>query len=150
MVLRRRRPYCSVRNDRNGARQGETMFSHVTIGTNNLDPASRFYQPVMAALGHERFYTSPEAIGFGSEGNDQTWIMLPLDDNPARTGNGIMIAFVAPDRESVRQAHQAAMDNGGIDEGAPGLRPDYHANYFGAYVRDPTGNKLCFVCHKPE
>jgi lactoylglutathione lyase len=130
------------------------MFSHVTIGTNNLNPAARFYQPVMAALGHERFYTSPEAIGFGSSDNssdnDQTWIMLPLDDNPARAGNGIMIAFTAADRESVRRAHQAAMDNGGTHEGAPGLRPQYHKNYCGAYVRDPTGNKLCFVCHKPE
>ncbi len=126
------------------------MFSHVTIGADNLDPAARFYQPVMAALGHERFYTSPEAIGFGESGGDQTWIVLPLDGKPARPGNGIMIAYMAPDRETVRQAYQAAMENGGTDEGAPGLRPQYHENYYGAYVRDPTGNKLCFVCHKSE
>jgi catechol 2,3-dioxygenase-like lactoylglutathione lyase family enzyme len=61
-----------------------------------------------------------------------------------------MVAFVARDRASVRKAHAIALRNGGSDEGAPGLRPEYHENYYGAYFRDPDGNKLCVVCHGHE
>jgi len=126
------------------------MFSYVTIGANNMDAAAQFYQPVMTVLGHERYYTSPAAIAFGRDGGERTWIMEPFDGNPARFGNGMMIALAAPDRETVRKAHATALDNGGVDEGAPGLRPIYHENFYGAYVRDPTGNKLCFICDMPE
>ncbi len=60
-----------------------------------------------------------------------------------------MIALVANDRASVLNAHKAALENDGSDEGAPGLR-SYHENYYGAYMRDPDDNKLCIVCHKSE
>jgi lactoylglutathione lyase len=58
-----------------------------------------------------------------------------------------MIALMAPSREAVDRAHALALEHGGSCDGAPGLRPQYHANYYGAYVRDPEGNKLCIVCH---
>ena len=60
-----------------------------------------------------------------------------------------MTAFLAPDRPSVDQAHAAALTAGGVSEGAPGLRPQYHANYYGAYFRDLDGNKLGVCCHDP-
>ena len=65
-------------------------------------------------------------------------------------GNGVTVAFEAPDRASVDRFHAAGLAQGGTDEGAPGLRPHYHPDYYGAYLRDPDGNKLCCVCHRPE
>ena len=60
-----------------------------------------------------------------------------------------MAAFLATDRPTVERVHALALQLGGTDEGAPGLRPHYHANYYGAYFRDPDGNKLCVCCHDP-
>lgn len=77
------------------------------------------------------------------------WVMRPIDGRPARVGNGLTIAFEAPDRATVDRFHAAALANGCTDEGPPGLRP-YHAHGDGAYVRDPDGNRLCCVCHRPE
>jgi lactoylglutathione lyase len=61
-----------------------------------------------------------------------------------------MIAFLASTRAQVQQIHALAIQNGGTCEGQPGLRPEYHANYYGAYFRDPDGNKLCIACHNTE
>ena len=62
-------------------------------------------------------------------------------------GNGQMVAFSAQSRPVVDQVYAVALANGGTSEGPPGLRPEYHANYYGAYFRDPEGNKLCVACH---
>ena len=124
------------------------MFSHVTIGTNDFDKASPFYDAVMAALGHERFYSGDGHFGYGQAQGDQTWLVSPFDRQPATVGNGTHIAFLAEDRAAVDAFHAAALAHGGSDEGAPGLRPHYHKNYYGAYVRDPDGNKLQAVCHR--
>ena len=126
------------------------MFSHVTIGTNDLERAAAFYDEVMKALGHERFYAGDGLMGYGKADGDQTWVVNPYDGEPATVGNGTHIAFLARDRASVNAFHAAAMSNGGSDEGVPGLRPHYHENYYGAYVRDPDGNKLQAVCHHGE
>ena len=64
-----------------------------------------------------------------------------------RAGNGVTVAFDAPSRAAVDAFHAAALAAGGSDEGPPGIREHYHPNYYGAYVRDPDGNKLCVVCH---
>lgn len=72
----------------------------------------------------------------------------PYDGAPARVGNGQMVALLAPSRSAVAAAFDAALAHGGTCEGKPGLRPEYHAHYFGAYVRDPDGNKLCVCCHE--
>ncbi len=61
-----------------------------------------------------------------------------------------MIALLAPERSAVDACHAAAMEQGGADEGRPGLRPHYHKDYYGAYFRDLDGNKICVVCHQPE
>lgn len=127
------------------------MFSHVTIGSNDPERSWKFYDAIMDTLGHERFFTGDGYAGYGSQNGNQTWVTRPLDGKPATVGNGTHIAFLAQDRATVDAFHAAAMANGGTDEGAPGLRPHYHPNYYGAYVRDPDGNKLQAVCHRePE
>lgn len=127
------------------------MFSHVTIGSNDLERSRAFYDAVMKTLGHDRFYTGDEIIGYGEPTGDQTFVTSPFDGAPASVGNGTHIAFLADDRASVDAFHAAALANGGTDEGAPGPRPHYHKNYYGAYVRDPDGNKLQATCHRsPE
>ena len=127
------------------------MFSHVTLGTNDIERAKRFYIPVMAALGIEQPFELPRAgIVFGELAGLKLFIGAPFDGGAASHGNGEHVAFLAKDRAAVDAFHAAALANGGSDEGAPGLRPHYHANYYGAYVRDPDGNKLQAVCHSPR
>ena len=71
--------------------------------------------------------------------------LFQTEEKPAH----LHLAFTAENRRQVDAFYRAALEAGGKDNGAPGLRPHYHANYYGAYVRDPEGNKVCIVCHKP-
>ncbi|MDJ1159855.1 VOC family protein [Chelatococcus sp. SYSU_G07232] len=130
------------------------MFSHVTIGTNDLDAAVAFYDTVLATLGLRRRFHEPESgwVGYevAQEGRGPLiCIGRPFDGAPAAPGNGVTIAFNAARRDEVDAFHAAALAAGGMDEGAPGLRAHYHPDFYGAYVRDPAGNKLCCVCHAP-
>ena len=124
------------------------MFSHITLGTNNLDRARRFYEPVMATLGIDQPFKLPATLMFGELAGLKLFVVSPADGGEAKPGKGQHTAFLAPDRAAVDAFHAAALAHGGTDEGAPGLRPQYHANYYGAYVRDPDGNKLQAVCHR--
>jgi catechol 2,3-dioxygenase-like lactoylglutathione lyase family enzyme len=124
------------------------MFSHITLGTNDPDRARRFYEPVMATLGVGQPFTLPHALVFGDMMGTKLFVGPPFDRGTASTGNGSHAAFLAPDRAAVDAFHAAALANGGSDEGAPGPRPHYHPHYYGAYVRDPDGNKLQAVCHR--
>lgn len=74
-------------------------------------------------------------------------IGAPYDNLANEPGNGQMVAFLAESRGVVDRAYAVALANGGTSEGAPGLRPEYHEQYYGAYFRDPDGNKLCVACH---
>ena len=123
------------------------MFSHVTLGATDLDRSRRFYGPVMTALGITQPFELPNSLVFGELTGPKLFILLPFDGKPATAGNGTHVAFITKDRATVDAFHAAALANGGSDEGAPGLRPHYHCNYYGAYVRDPDGNKLQAVCH---
>ncbi len=126
------------------------MFSHVTIGTNDMEKARRFYDGVAAAVGLAPLMVVDGGTGYGrKDGRAQLWIVRPLDKQSATAGNGITIGLEAPDRAAVDAAYAAAMAGGGTDEGKPGIRAHYHPNYYGAYVRDPDGTKVCIVCHKP-
>jgi catechol 2,3-dioxygenase-like lactoylglutathione lyase family enzyme len=125
------------------------MFSHVTVGSNDVAKAKSFYDGLLKPLGLTRMADYPEAAGYGRPGGrPQFWIVTPLDKKAASAGNGITVGLEAADRPSVDAAHRAGVAAGGADEGAPGLRTHYHPNYYGAYVRDPDGNKVCIVCHK--
>ncbi len=126
------------------------MFSHVTIGSNDMARATLFYDALLAPLGLVRKADYPTAVGYGLAGDrPQVWVLRPLDKNAASAGNGITIGLDAGDRAAVDAAYAAGRKAGGGDDGAPGLRPHYHPNYYGAYLRDPDGNKICVVCHKP-
>jgi lactoylglutathione lyase len=129
------------------------MFSHVFVGTNHFERALAFYRPLMDALGiRARFCEADRPwAGWQSSPDPRPLLLIgkPYDGRPHAPGNGQMIAFLAASRADVDRAHAVALAHGGSDEGAPGLRPEYHAHYYGAYVRDPDGNKLCFACHEP-
>jgi catechol 2,3-dioxygenase-like lactoylglutathione lyase family enzyme len=123
------------------------MLLYVTVGTNNLERAIEFYDPVLAKLGFVRMITADDEIGYAmaAEADCSFWVLYPYDKQEASSGNGSMTAFAASSRSAVSAFHAAALLYGGTDEGAPGLRP-YHASFFAAYVRDPDGNKLSAVC----
>ena len=123
------------------------MFSHVTIGTNDLPRAVAFYDAVLAPLGIERVpgkYPGWAAWQRPGEAG-KLWVGRPFDGQPASLGNGCMTAFAAPSRASVDAAYALAIAAGGVDEGPPGVRTSYAPDYYGAYVRDLDGNKLHFV-----
>lgn len=125
-------------------------FLYLTLGTNDLSRAARFYDAALAPLGLIRRATEETEVGYGFSSDKRTrlWITLPFDGRAATVGNGSMPALVAPSQESVRAFHAAALAHGGTDEGAPGLRP-YGPAFFAAYVRDPDGNKLSAVHESP-
>lgn len=129
------------------------MYSHITLGTNDARRAVAFYDPLLALLGlaRQEFDLDKGYAGYAAapEVTPQFWVTGPLDRKPATVGNGVTVAFEAADRATVDRFHGVALAHGGTDEGAPGLRPHYHPDYYGAYVRDPDGNKLCCVCHRP-
>lgn len=123
------------------------MFSHVTLGTNDLARAKVFYEPVMAALSIPVPFAMQDALVFGQAAGPKLFIVHPFDKAPAHHGNGGHVALNAASRYAVDAFYAAALANGGTDEGPPGLRPNYHRHYYAAYVRDPDGNKLQAVCH---
>lgn len=129
------------------------MLSHVTLGTNDLPAALAFYDRLLAPLAITRHETSLDhgmaGYALAAEGTPQFWLMRPIDGRPATVGNGVTVVFEAADRATVDAFHAAGIAAGGRDEGSPGLRPHYHAHYYGAYLRDPDGNKIGCACHRP-
>lgn len=128
------------------------MISHIFIGTTDFNRSHAFYAPIMAALGLKQRFCDPKeswaAWQPGNGGRPLFVIGRPFDGAEHDAGNGQMVALMATTRAVVDQTHALAMARGGKDEGAPGLRPHYHDNYYGAYFRDPDGNKVCVVCHE--
>lgn len=129
------------------------MFSHIHVGVVDFDRALAFYNPLMTALGIELRFCEPSRpwAGWQSTPGPRPLFLIgkPHDDRPHESGNGQMVAFLAESRALVDRAYASALANGGTSEGAPGPRPEYHENYYGAYFRDPDGNKLCVACHLP-
>ncbi len=123
----------------------DTML-YITLGTNDVARAARFYDAALAPLGLIRRATEEAEVGYGFPSDHRTriWVTQPYDDKPASIGNGSMLALVASSRQAVQDFHAAALAAGGADEGAPGLRP-YGPAFYAAYVRDPDGNKLSAV-----
>ena len=128
------------------------MFSHVTLGYTDFGRALAFYDAIMDVLGHPVLFKFEEQgiVAYGEPAGSKTFIVPPFDGNAAKPGNGVHVAYLAESRAVVDAFHAAALAAGGSDEGAPGLRPHYHPNYYGAYVRDPDGNKLQAVCHSQD
>ena len=131
------------------------MLLYVTLGSNDITRSRKFYDAALKPLGMKCDYFSNDELGYGRlerpEGHRECvlWIGRPYSKLPATWGNGTMIALAAQTRKVVDAFYAAGLANGGIDEGAPGLRP-YHANFYAAYVRDPDGNKISAVCETSE
>lgn len=125
------------------------MFAYAMLGTSDFEKAVRFYDALMDLLGHPRSWTGDEVASWGSLDADGTGLSVgrPFDGRPASAGNGGMLAFHARSVDLVKRLHKTALAMGGTDEGAPGLRPQYSPDFYAAYIRDPDGNKLAFVCY---
>jgi catechol 2,3-dioxygenase-like lactoylglutathione lyase family enzyme len=122
------------------------MIHHVSVGTNNIKRAKAFYDSLMALIGFRLLKASEGAAHYGAS-EIVFSVETPVNGRPAMPGNGVHVAFQAPDRETVRRFFETALANGGVDEGAPGIRENYNANYFAAFVRDLDGNKIEAVTH---
>jgi len=118
------------------------MLHHVSVGVADVARAAEFYDAVLGALGYKRTAQYlPYAIAYG-EGVSEFWIQLPADKGPPSPGRGAHFGFAARNRNAVHHFHETALANGGKDEGAPGPRPDYGPDYYGAFAIDPFGNKI--------
>jgi len=126
------------------------VYSHVTVGTSDVKRSERFYDAVMVVLGHPVLFKNAKALAYGTGTGEKFFVLYPFDGKEARPGNGVHAAFKADSRAMVDAFHKAALESGGSDEGPPSLRPHYHPNYYGAYIRDPDGNKLQAVCHRKD
>lgn len=128
------------------------MLDHVGIPVSNYETSKVFYSKVLKPLGYELVFEvsskenggNPQA-GFGENDKPQFWIGV---GKPIK--GRVHFAFVAKSRDAVRAFYDAAMKAGGSDNGAPGLRPHYHENYYGAFVLDPDGQNIEAVCHLAE
>lgn len=131
------------------------MFSHVTVGTSDLQKAAAFYDAVLFRLGFERRVVTPdggpEAACWVSPDQPlpRFYVYMPYDRQPSTVGNGSMVAFLASSTAAVDLAYAAGMGAGGIDEGMPGERSRYGPGYYGAYLRDPDGNKV-HIAHRGD
>jgi catechol 2,3-dioxygenase-like lactoylglutathione lyase family enzyme len=117
------------------------MLTVARYGTRDIARAKTFYDAVTRPLGASCVTDRPELIGYkGSEGG-MFLVGRPLEGEPS-VGNGSQVGFAAPSREAVHAAHAAAIEQGGRDEGAPGIRGDDPDGFYGAYFRDLDGNKI--------
>ncbi|WP_395502938.1 VOC family protein [Ectopseudomonas mendocina] len=130
------------------------MISHVFIGISNFERAYAFYAPLADELGLSLKFCDPSKpwAGWVSRTAPRPLLVIstPFDGELSQAGNGQMLALLARNREGVRKAYAVALAHGGAGEGPPGLRPQYHSDFYGAYFRDPDGNKLCVCCHDVE
>jgi catechol 2,3-dioxygenase-like lactoylglutathione lyase family enzyme len=126
------------------------MLGYVTIGAKDGAASGKFYDAFFGAFGHERKFADGGWIGYGPKGSDthSVYVCPPFDGQPASSGNGMMLAFPAKSEDEVKAAYAGGLAQGGSDEGPPGFRPADKREFYGAYLRDPTGNKLC-VYWKP-
>ncbi|MEQ8709802.1 MAG: VOC family protein [Rhodospirillales bacterium] len=116
------------------------MLNHVSVGVSRLDRSTAFYDAVLAPLGYHRLDSFDFATAYGTD-YPSFWMTLPENGDGATVGNGVHVAFTAPDQAAVDAFHKAALAAGGQCDGKPGLRP-YAETYYAAFVRDPDGNKI--------
>jgi catechol 2,3-dioxygenase-like lactoylglutathione lyase family enzyme len=124
------------------------MIGYVMIGTNDMERAAAFYDALLGILGARRYMENERLVAW-SAGQDRPGIGVckPFDGNAATVGNGMMVALPAEGPEQVQDLHAKALELGGSDEGAPGLR---FGSFYAAYFRDPDGNKLSAFCMLPK
>ncbi|WP_068877641.1 MULTISPECIES: VOC family protein [unclassified Phenylobacterium] len=118
------------------------MIGYATIGTNDLEKATKFYDAVLGPLGGKRTFANGDRMQFYGSSTTPGMIAVskPYDEKPATVGNGSMFGLPAASKEQVDEAYAAAMAAGGVCDGPPGQRLP---TFYGAYFRDPDGNKVC-------
>ena len=128
------------------------MIDHTGVGVSDFAASKAFYRKALEPIGYELLLEVPAALtgsgaaaGFGVSPKPDFWIGGGKPNVPP-----IHVAFRAASRARVDAFYQAALAAGGRDNGAPGLRPHYHANYYGAFVLDPDGHNIEAVCHEPS
>lgn len=128
------------------------MIDHVSLGATDLGRSRSFYDAALAPLGLRRVHDMDDSSGYGeSEDAPFFWIGgSPTPGAKVQPSPGAHIAFAAPSRAAVDAFHKAALAAGGRDNGRPGLRPEYHPDYYGAFVLDLDGHHVEAVCHKAE
>lgn len=123
------------------------MLNHVSIGVRDIARAKRFYDAALAPLGYRCLSDSPTSLGYGRDAV-AFWISKTDRPVPTDTASGLHFCFDAPDRKSVAAFHAAAVRQGGQDNGKPGVRADYDANYYAAFAIDPDGYRVEAYCGK--
>ncbi|MEQ8559407.1 MAG: VOC family protein [Henriciella sp.] len=119
------------------------MLAYVTLGSNDTEKATAFYDALMPELGAKRFFDNGRLYFYGTgPGQPMLAVGGPYDEQTASAGNGVMAALAAPDNDTVDRVYKKALELGAADEGEPGNRMP---TFYGAYFRDPDGNKIC-VC----
>lgn len=126
-----------------------SVFTHVTVGTNDLQKARSFYDNALGKMGLKRIADLGENGSIWGENAPSFFVLKPANGQPASVGNGVTVSFEAPSRAAINAFHAAAVAAGGKDEGAPGTR-DWAPHAYAAYVRDLDGNKLAAYCFKAE
>ncbi len=132
------------------------MFAYICLGTNDLQRSIKFYDAALAPLGLKRCNTDGESnwegwAGWGvyeAGGAEELalWVCSPFNALAANSGNGTMVALRAKTWLEVQAFYNAALENGGVSEGLPGIRPEYNKDFYAAYVYDPDGNKIAAIC----
>lgn len=120
------------------------MYDHIGLKTADLDASIRFYTATLAELGHVLCSHDAASAGLGPKDAPALWLYAHGAANPA----GTHLAFRAAERAAVDAFHKAGLEAGGRDHGAPGLRHDYGARYYAAFLLDPDGNNVEAVCLK--
>lgn len=118
-----------------------TIINHLSLGTNDFERATAFYDKVLGVLGATRLTEHPGVVAYG-RAFPEFWVHAPYDGKPATVGNGAHVAFFATSKAQVDAFHEAALQVGGVCDGKPGGRPEYGAPYYGCFVRDPDGHKV--------
>jgi catechol 2,3-dioxygenase-like lactoylglutathione lyase family enzyme len=121
------------------------MIDHTGVNVTDIGKSKAFYRTALAPLGYSVIMESEQYAGFGVAPKPDFWIGQGKPDLPP-----IHVAFRTENRRQVDAFYKAAIAAGGRDNGPPGLRPHYHANYYGAFVLDPDGHNIEAVCHSPQ
>lgn len=118
------------------------MLHHLSFGVADLARSAAFYDAALSALGYRRVWTDTTAIGYGTAGEDDKFAIKLAPSETAAPGKGFHAAFAAPSREAVNGFYKFALEHGGEDNGGCGLRPEYGAAYYAAFVFDPDGYRI--------
>lgn len=124
------------------------MIDHISIGVSDIGRSRRFYDAALAPLGYRGLSEEENSLGYGRD-TVALWVGTAAHPVPADAESGLHICFAAPSRQGVDEFHAAAIGHGGRDNGKPGLRPDYGADYYAAFVVDPDGFRIEAYCSKP-